>query len=579
MYQELFNHLAFIYGEETAVSTTKALVAKLVAFQSTHPELASKGSATDSRVSEKDVVLITYGDMVQEADDAPLSTLTKFLEKHVGDAVNTVHILPFYPYSSDDGFSVIDYKAVDPNLGSWSDVAEMSDHFRLMFDAVINHISAESDWFQGFLAGNRPFTTYFTIPNPQEDWSQVFRPRALPLFSEFETANGTKQVWTTFSADQIDLNYANPNLLLEVLDTLLFYVAQGAEFIRMDAIAFIWKETGTNCLHLPQVHRIIQLMRTALNLVAPHVAIITETNVPHKDNISYFGDGHNEAQLVYNFPLPPLTLHAFHTGNAEILSTWASSLTLPSDETTFFNFLASHDGIGLMPTRGILSETAVIQMAERVKSNGGYVSSKNNPDGTQSPYELNISYLDALADPDKDEATELVAQRFLATQAVMLSLRGVPGIYFHSLVGSQNWQEGVAETGRNRTINRQKLNIHELNNELETENSLRNLVFNGFQKLLQVRKSQSAFHPNGRQEIFHLHESVFAVMRMDENGRSWVLCLQNVANQTINLTIDFSFMQTAVQTLKDLLSDRQFLLSENQHHLKISPYEIIWLTE
>ena len=139
MYQELFNHLAFIYGEETAVSTTNALVARLEAFQTTHPELSSTGSVADSRVSEKDVVLITYGDMVQEADDAPLSTLTKFLEQRVGDVLNTVHILPFYPYSSDDGFSVIDYKAVDPNLGSWTDVTEMGKHFRLMFDAVINH--------------------------------------------------------------------------------------------------------------------------------------------------------------------------------------------------------------------------------------------------------------------------------------------------------------------------------------------------------------------------------------------------------------------------------------------------------
>jgi len=579
MYQELFNHLAFIYGEVTAVSTTNALVAKLKVFQTTHPEFSAVGSVTGSRVSEKDIVLITYGDMVQEAGDAPLSTLTKFLEQRVGDVINTVHILPFYPYSSDDGFSVIDYKAVDPTLGSWSDVAEMSDHFRLMFDAVINHISAESDWFQEFLAEKRPFTTYFTIPNPQEDWSQVFRPRALPLFTEFETANGTKQVWTTFSADQIDLNYANPNLLLEVLDTLLFYVAQGAEFIRMDAIAFIWKEPGTNCLHLPQVHHIIQLMRTVLNLVAPQVAIITETNVPHKDNISYFGDGHNEAQLVYNFPLPPLTLHAFHAGNAETLSKWAESLTLPSNEVTFFNFLASHDGIGLMPARGILSETAVMQMADRIKDNGGYVSSKNNRDGTQSPYELNINYLNALADPDKDEPTELVAQRFLATQAVMLSLRGVPGIYFHSLFGSQNWQEGVVQTSRNRTINRQKLNIHKLNNELETENSLRNLVFNGFQKLLQVRRSQPAFHPNGRQEILHLHDSVFAVMRMDENGRSWILCLHNVSDQTIILNVEFNFLKTAVHTIRNLLNGKQFPLSENQHVLKMSPYDIIWLTE
>lgn len=294
-------------------------------------------------LSEQDSILITYGDMVQRPDERPLETLNQFLQETIKGHISTVHLLPFYPFTSDDGFSVVDYKAVNSELGTWDDIAALSIHFDLMFDAVINHISAKSSWFQAFLQDQEPCTDYFTVVDPYVDLSAVFRPRALPLLTPFETPSGTKHVWTTFSDDQIDLNYANPAVLLEVIDVLLDYVAKGAPFIRLDAIGFMWKEIGTSYIHLPQTHATIQLMRTILDEVAPQVALITETNVPHKDNISYFGDGTNEAHMVYNFSLPLLTLHAFYTDNAAVRSKWAASLELPSDKVTFFNFLGSHD--------------------------------------------------------------------------------------------------------------------------------------------------------------------------------------------------------------------------------------------
>ena len=363
------------------------------------------------------------------------------------------------------------------------------------------------------------------------------------------TTSGTKHVWTTFSADQIDLNFANPEVLLAIINLLLFYVTKGAELIRLDAIAFMWKEVGTNCLHHEQTHRIIQLWRSVLDIVAPQVVLITETNVPHEENISYFGDGRNEAQMVYNFSLPPLTLHAFHTGNAEILSTWAQTLTLPSKRTTFFNFLASHDGIGLTPARGLLPEMAVAAIAERVQRLGGYVSFRNNPDGSQSAYELNINYLDALADPDQpDEPTDLIARRFLAAQAIMLALRGVPGIYFHSLFGSRGWPEGAKETGRARTINRQKLQVEDLKAELAQPGSLRQLVFQGLRQMLRARASSPAFSPIGAQEIQWLHPAVFAVQRSAPANSETILCLHNVSADTVAVRLPAG-------TYRDLLSE------------------------
>ncbi len=328
----IHEHLSFIYGEDQASNHTERLRKILIKFAQDHPKMRDNGKK--ERISERDTILITYGDMVREDGKPPLQTLTELLKDTLAGVVSSVHILPFFPYSSDDGFAVIDYRKVNPDLGTWADIHQIRTDFRLMFDAVINHVSAESEWFQGFLRDDPKYRHYFTIVEEGADLSMVFRPRSSPLLTPVQTAAGEKLVWTTFSADQIDLNFKNPELFFDILGTLLFYVSNGAEFIRLDAVTFLWKEIGTSSINMPQTHRIIQLLRTALDIVAPHVTLITETNVPHKDNISYFGDGTNEAQMVYNFALPILTVHAFLKGDAQTLSKWAATLALPAVEVS-----------------------------------------------------------------------------------------------------------------------------------------------------------------------------------------------------------------------------------------------------
>ena len=515
--------LSFIYGAENAGPINARLDQLIAQFK---PECSAQA---DGRLSHRDAILITYGDMVQQADTPHLQTLNRFLAQQIKGIVNTVHILPFYPWSSDDGFSVIDYLAIDRPLGEWADVAELRQSFRLMFDAVINHISQESDWFQRFLQGEEPYVNYFKTVDPSVDLSAVFRPRALPLLTPVETADGLKQVWTTFSADQIDLNYESPDLLLEVIRVLLTYAQHGATLIRLDAIGFMWKVPGTRSLHLPQTHAIIQLMRLVLDEVAPDVLLVTETNVPHAENISYFGNGFNEAQMVYNFSLPPLLMHAIHTGDAQYLNKWAATLETPSDRTTFFNFCASHDGIGVTPARGILPPAEIDAMAARVEALGGRVSYKSNSDGSQSPYELNINYLSGLGVPGAAENDGLKAQRFLVSQAIMLALRGVPGIYFHSLFGSESWEEGIEAWGYNRAINREKLDLERINQELES--GLRQLLFSGYKALLNARHRSAAFNPYGEQKIHQCHHAAVVIERAYAGER--VLCLHNISADAI----------------------------------------------
>ncbi len=589
------DHLIFLYGEEEGERAWHRLHERLVRFRG--------GGWATRRLTERDIFLITYGDQVTEQGQAPLRTLAEVLEETVwgasAEGITGLHILPFFPYSSDDGFSVIDYTAVDPELGSWDDIKRLGRRFRLMFDAVINHISAESEWFQRFLEGDPRYADTFIVLDPDTDLSDVVRPRDRSLLTLVETVGGQeKWVWTTFSADQIDLNYANPDVLLDVIDVLLLYVEKGAEVIRLDAIAYVWKEVGTPSIHLEGAHRLVKLLRAVLDIVAPHVMLITETNVPHEENVSYFGDGDDEAQMVYQFPLPPLVLHAFHSGDARRLATWVAQLSTPSDSglashaTAFFNFLASHDGIGVRPVEGILSRSEIQALVDRTQRHGGYVSYRAGhgrhakADGGKSVYELNISYFDALSDPNGGESLDLQVRRFLASQAIMLSLAGVPGIYVHSLFGSRSYHAGVEESGRPRSINREKFRRVQLEQTLADPSSLRHCVFYPYMALIRVRASEPAFHPNGGQRVLLPDEigngrdaqALFALVRTDPAGGGGVLCIHNVSSSEQPFRAALEDLETAHEEVwEDLISGTIYRAGDEVLTLVVRPYQVLWL--
>ncbi len=526
-------------------------------------------TSKEYHLSEKDIILITYGDQVNRAHEATLHTLNTFLDEHLHGIINSVHILPFYPSSSDSGFSVVNYSAVDPHMGSWREIESISADYRLMVDGVINHVSQFSDWFKAFLSGDTYFKDFFTEVDPATDLSKVVRPRATPVLSEFVDYQGRiHNIWTTFSKDQVDLNYKNHRVLRNVLDALFYYIEKGATLIRLDAIAFIWKEIGTECVHLPQTHELIQLMREVLHEVAPEVIIITETNVPHHENVSYFGSGDDEAQMVYNFALPPLLLHSVLHGDTTTLTQWAQTLTLPSDKVCFFNFTASHDGIGLRPVKEILTSEEVDYLVNTVQEHGGLVSFRTEEDGSESPYELNCSYIDALTHPDEDDQTRL--KRMLLSQASVLIMPGVPGIYFHSLVGSRNYHDGVKHTGINRTINREKYNVDWLENELSTQGTLAKTLLDSYKRLISIRTNEVAFNPFGTFRFLDLDSRLLIVDQHCGREKEHILALHNFANETVTLTLPEEY----TTQMHDLLST--FHLDETRE-VTLEPYQMIWL--
>ncbi|MHB8186960.1 MAG: alpha-amylase family glycosyl hydrolase [Dermatophilaceae bacterium] len=493
----------------------------------------TRGAAT-SAPGQGTAVLITYADAIRSEGEAPLATLRRVLKNEVGNAITDVHLLPMFPSTSDDGFAVVDYRKIDPSLGDWSDVAALSGDYRLVFDFVANHVSSRCPWFTDWLAGNSRYDGYFVEFDPAFDVSNVTRPRTSPLFHSYARADGTEaKVWTTFSDDQIDINMAGVAALVEMTDVLLTYIARGASMIRLDAIGFLWKESGTSCMHLPQTHAVVKLWRAVIDYVKPGTQIITETNVPHAENVSYLGNGSDEAHQVYQFALPPLVLHAFTAGTTETLSRWAATITPVSDTATYFNFLASHDGIGMRPSEGILTEDERSTLVQKVLDNGGRASMKPNADGSETVYELNINYLDALANGDELSQPAVVAAKGLAAHSILCSVVGVPAIYYHSLFGSSGDRMGMEASGINRHINREVLNAERLVHELATDER-RSTVFNGIKHMLTVRSQHRAFSPYGPQQVQRLDPRVFAVRR-GMGTEDDILCIANVAGQQIEL--------------------------------------------
>jgi sucrose phosphorylase len=524
--------------------------------------------------SEADNLLITYGNSIVSEGRKPLQVLHDFLKRKIGTHFSGVHILPFFPYSSDDGFSVMDYVAVNPSLGEWEDISAIASEYRLMSDLVINHASARSRWFENFKKRVDPGKDYFVEASTDSDLSSVVRPRNSGLLTPVQTADGERHVWCTFSADQVDLNFANPDLLIEFAGIMRFYMEQGVNIFRMDAVAFLWKEIGTPCVHLPQTHEIIKLLRTLVEHYNPDAVIITETNVPNRENLTYFGNA-NEAHLIYNFSLPPLLLYTLLSGDCRHLKTWMMSMPPAQAGTAYLNFIASHDGIGLRPLEGLVESSQIEQLVGCMQQFGGHLTMRQASEGNEKPYEINIALFDALKGTMQDGIDQWQIDRFICAHAIMLALEGVPGIYIHSLLGTENDLERVNHTGRFRSINRRIWQLDELESSLEDTGLHHKGVFQRLLAIISVRSQQPAFHPNATQFTLHVGTQVFAFWRQSMDRAQSIFCLYNITDQTqvLNLS-DLNLIGT--DQWRDLIAGVS--VSDHSETLSLAPYQSVWLT-
>ncbi len=563
-------HLTFLYPDEDSQQLASDVLEVVRPFVSLRRDVAP---ASDTLWSEADCLLITYGDSVVSRDAPPLRTLKQFLDRWCRDAISSVHILPFCPFSSDDGFSVVDYEHIRDDLGDWDDVQSIAGSYRLMVDLVINHISSSSQWFQGYCAGDPRWANFFIETKVEDDLSRVVRPRATPLLRATQTSDGMKQIWCTFSHDQVDVNFLNPCVLLEYLQIICGYLQRGAKIIRLDAIGYLWKETGTSCIHLPQTHEVVRLLRTVCDYVSPGTMLITETNVPNHENLSYFGN-RNEAHAIYNFSLAPLLVHALLTGETGHLKRWMMSMPPAPHGCTYLNFTASHDGIGMRPAEGLLSDHEQSQLIETVRRHGGQFTTRRTSDGSEVVYELNVSLFDALKGT-VEGPDDLQVERFVCSQTVMLGVEGIPAFYIHSLLATPNDEEAVKATGRSRSINRHRWDYEQLEQLLEDPASNQSQVMQELLRRIWIRSAQPAFHPNATQFTLQLGEPYFAFWRQSRDRSQSIFAVHNLTKKPQELRLsDLNLI--SVDRWSDLLSGAS--LVDLQSQLTIAPYQCLWLS-
>ncbi len=567
--RRLIEHLSIIYPDQASAALARELMAEMSMGRNLQQPVRFQ-----NHWDQSDTILITYGNTIQHQGELPLHSLRHFLNKHLQDYISAVHILPFFPFSSDDGFSVMDYVSVNPALGEWEDIEAISKDYKLMADLVINHMSSRSQWFDNFLKRKDPGKGYFIEADPNDDYSAVVRPRNSPLLTEVATADGTRHVWCTFSEDQVDLNFQNPRVLVEFVRIIRDYLNHGISLFRMDAVPFLWKQAGTSCVHLQQTHEIIKLLRTLIEYHAPEAIVICENNVPNRENLTYFGNA-NEAHVIYNFSLPPLLVYTLLSGDCRHLKTWMMSMPPAQSGTTYLNFIASHDGIGLRPLDGLLSDEERNRLVQAAVDFGGRVTLRRAREGYDKPYELNIALFDLLKGTLQSGEDGQGVNRFLCAHTIMLALEGIPAFYIQSFFGSRNDYKRLEHTGRNRSINRHIWQQQEIEDTLADGNSEHGYIFNELRRLISIRQKHTAFHPNATQFTLHLGTKVFAFWRQSINRDQSIFCLSNITKerQTINLA-DINLIST--DEWSDLISGREY--DDLSQQLILAPYQTAWIS-
>ena len=570
--QRVLHHLTTIYKDVPLECSMEEL--QLEALKCMRlDEVKESPEPFKNHWDQQDIVLITYGDSIISKGQKPLTQLHEFLNEHCQGSINSVHILPFFPFSSDDGFAVIDYSSVNEGLGDWQDIKSIAHDYRLMADLVINHCSSRSPWFQNFIKGDGPGHDFFATANPTDDLSKVVRPRTSPLLRETQTGKGLQHVWCTFSHDQVDMDFQNPKVLLSFISIIRQYLDSGVKLFRLDAVAFLWKKIGTNCINLAETHEVIRLLRSLIEHACPDAVVITETNIPNQQNLRYFGNA-NEAHWIYNFSLPPLLVNTLVTGNCRYLKQWLMSMPPAQNGTAYFNFIASHDGIGLRPAEGLLSEEEINRLVNTMSSFGGCVSWRTGENGLRKPYEINIALFDALQGttqgPDR-----WGFQRFICAHAIMFALEGVPGLYIHSLLATGNDYDKVKHTQHNRSINRHRWDLAQLNELLNDDRTQHARVLTEMRRLLDIRIEQAAFHPNATQFTLQLGTQMFGIWRQSLNRQQSIFCVSNISNepQTLNLG-DINLIDNTQWF--DLITQQPVDLSMLE--MTLEPYQTVWIT-
>ena len=478
-----------------------------------------------------------------------------------------VHVLPFLQATSDGGFAVASHEKLQEHLGDWEALECLSAGRTLMADLVLNHVSAAHPWVQQFRQRQEPGLHCVLAPDPDADWSQVVRPRSSALFTPLQTQDGLVPVWTTFGPDQVDVDWSSPAVLEGYASLLARMVRHGVSWLRLDAVGYVWKEPGSSCIHHPRAHLLVKLLRTLLESIRSDGVVVTETNVPEDENLSYLRPG-DEAHIAYNFPLPPLLLEAVQRERPDLLNRWLNRWPSLPNQTTLLNFSASHDGIGLRPLEGLMENDRLEQLLEGCERRGGLISHRRLSDGAERPYEINISWWAAMAGGGRDPSLHQ-RERYRLSQLLVIALPGVPAFYLPTLLASANDEASFRRSGQRRDLNRERFDVEMVERRLEDPYSDTQFTLQTIREAMAVRATLPAFDPQAAFETLSGSMADRVILKRG-SGANTVWAVHNFSANRINLDLRSLANQ---EHWCDRLQDSAPVAAQ----LTLAPFAVHWL--
>ena len=565
--KDIKRKLNFIYKSTKSKKELKIYADEIFQVINKYNKHGKKGKKLN--ITEKTSALICYGDSLLNGNkEKTIKIFRKFYKKNLDKFFEIIHFLPFYPSSSDSGFAVKDHYQVDKRLGDWSEINKQSKNTNIMADVVINHASSKGLWFKNFLANKSPGKDYFLTVSKKFDISKVIRPRENKLLKRISIFKKNNLLWRTFSDDQIDLNFKSPKVLLRFIKIIINLVNNGVTIFRLDAIAYLWKKSGSKCVNLKETHEIIRLFRIVCNSLKSKPIIITETNLPEKENLSYFGRNNDEAHWIYNFSLPPLLVHSLLFEDSTYLNKWSKKLPNTKIGNNYLNFIASHDGIGMRPVEGYLKKEKLSLLFKRLKKNGGQLSYRKVRGSLKKVYEANITLFNAFQKTDYDKKGKFFFERYISAHAIMIAFEGVPAIYFNSLFGTSNDEYKYIISGNKRDLNRYKWNKKKLDNLLKNKRSKQSIFYNEILNLISIKKQNKAFHPNAKRENLNMGKKIFCFKRTSLDKKQTIYNITNLSSKYQKFKFNYKFSK-----YKNLL-DKTSL----SHKSELKPFETLWLS-
>lgn len=590
----LFNALVELYGHHYDLHFH---LDRLVRQMAAHFENQQGHSLADTDPfwyqSEKNLGIAVYVDLFA-GDLMKLKERIPYL-KELG--ISYLHLMPLYlapEGDSDGGYAVSDYRQVNPKLGTNDDLKALADALhaagmRLVLDFVFNHTSDEHRWAEAAKAGDKRYQDYYYLLSDENEVAE-YNTTVREIFPTVRRGSFTwvnevdAWVWTTFNSFQWDLNYSNPEVFVAITDEMLHLASLGCDVLRLDALAFIWKQKGTMCESLPEAHTLIKAFNACLRICAPHLLFKSEAIV-HPDEVNKY-IGLDECQLSYNPLMMALMWESLATRETKLLTaSLKRSFQIPQ-QTRWVNYVRCHDDIGWTWDDNVAGQLGINGYDHRLFLNRFYTGQFEGSFARGVPFQQNpangdcrvcgtlasLAGLELAVEQADTAAIELALARIKLLNSLNLSMTGIPLLYQGDDLGVLNDPSYLDDPHKRddaRWVNRKALSEQDFE-RAENLQTVQGRVSDSLKQLIELRQSNPVFGSSQTEILETYNPHAFAFARIGNPQR--LVVLANFSEHS--LEIPGSILDIlASDSVNDLISGRALVKSEP---VTLAAYQVIW---